>query len=133
MPPIHALSIAIRAVARTFFRGFFFNGFFRWVFLLPRVGAGWANRVNGFGPGRPMGQKIFTDRLLARVKNRVKHFFLTNFKKFPKFLNYLLLPTVTRQFCILNTPGRPFLPLILLFMLQNSRRAFGGNILRPQA
>jgi hypothetical protein len=127
-----------RAMARTFFSGVFFNGFFRWVFLLPRVGAGWANRVNGFGPGRPMGQKMFTGRVTARVKNRVKHtFFFTNFKKFPKFLNYLLLPTVRRQFCLLNTPERPFLPLILLFMLRNSRRAFGGNLfrsfLRPQA
>jgi hypothetical protein len=40
---------------------------------------------------------------------------------------------VTHQFCLLNTPERPFLPLILLFMLRYSRRAFGGNILRPQA
>jgi hypothetical protein len=81
-----------------------------------------------------MGQKIFTGRVTARVKNRVKHtFFFTDLKKFPYFLNYLLLPTVTRQFCLLNTPERPFLPLILLFMLRNYRRAFGGNILRPQA
>jgi hypothetical protein len=57
------------------FLAVFFNGFFRWVFLLPRVGAGWANRANGFGPGRPMGQKNFTGRVTARVKNRVKHTF----------------------------------------------------------
>jgi hypothetical protein len=57
------------------FLAFFLNGFFRWVFLLPRVGAGWANRANGFGPGRPMGQKILTGRVTARVKNRVKHTF----------------------------------------------------------
>jgi hypothetical protein len=31
--------------------------------------------VNGFGPGQPMGQKIFTGRVTARVKNRVKHTF----------------------------------------------------------
>jgi hypothetical protein len=70
-------------------------------------------------------------------KSAQTHFFFTNFKKFPKFLNDLLLPTVTRQFYLLNTPERPFLPLILLFMLRNSRRTFGGNIfrsfLRPQA
>jgi hypothetical protein len=32
-----------RAVARDVFSGVFFNGFFRRVFLLPRVVAGWAN------------------------------------------------------------------------------------------
>jgi len=55
-----------------------------------------------------------------------RYFFMTHGD--PKFLNYLLLPTVTRQWCFLNTPERRFLPLILLFMLRNSRRAFGGNI-----
>jgi hypothetical protein len=70
------------------FLAFFFNGFFRWVFLLPRVGAGWANRVNGFGPGRPIGQKIFTGRVTARLKNRVKHTsFLQNLKNSLNFLS----------------------------------------------
>jgi hypothetical protein len=80
----------------------------------------WVKKIYrpGYGPGKKSGQT---------------HFFFTNFKKFPKFLNYLLLPTVTHQFCLLNTPERSFLPLILLFMLRNYRRAFGGNILRPQA
>jgi hypothetical protein len=77
-----------RAVARDVFSGFFY-GFFRRVFLLPRVGAGWANWVNGFGPGQPMGQKIFTGRVTARVKNRVKHtFFLQTLKN---SLNFLII------------------------------------------
>jgi hypothetical protein len=45
-----------------------------------------------------MGEKIFTGRVTARVKNRAKHtIFLQTLKKFPKFLNYLLLPTANRQ------------------------------------
>jgi hypothetical protein len=81
--------VLIRAVARTFFCGFFLMVFFLWVFLLPWVGAGWANRANGLGPGRPMGKKNFTGRVTARVKNRVKHtFFLQTLKN---SLNFLII------------------------------------------
>jgi hypothetical protein len=40
--------------------------------LIERVGP---TELRGFGPGLPMGQKIFTGRVTARVKNRVKHTF----------------------------------------------------------
>jgi hypothetical protein len=88
-----ATALAIgRTVARSLLGGFFFNGLPRWVFLQTRVGAGWANRVNGFGPGQPMGQKILTGWVTARVFNGsiilFHHLFSLFINKWQNFLTY---------------------------------------------
>jgi hypothetical protein len=76
-------------VARTFFSVFFQIGFLDGFFFfrgLERVGP---TEQIGLGSGRPMGQKNFTGRVTARVKNRVKHtFFLQTLKN---SLNFLII------------------------------------------
>ncbi len=77
---------------------FFFNGLPRWVFLQTRVGAGLANRVNGFGPGRPMGQKILTGWVTARVFNgsiilvhQLIGMFINKWQNFLTFTNWICI------------------------------------------